>query len=143
LEIKKKRKRERVTDRTLDKLVRDYLLAKNSCQCERCHQCFFPDMLEVAHLYRRRHKVLRWDLRNAHLLCKSNPATGRLGCHPTIDNDQIKLVSFMYEVLPKEDIEGLQRLANMTLKEYPIDREALKLDLKDKILKLEGENGDV
>ena len=127
----------RITDRTLDKLLREYLLIKYNLQCERCHNIFSPDMLEVAHLYRRIRKVVRWDLRNTRLLCKSNPITGRLGCHPIVDNDQIKLVSFMYDVLSKEEVEDLQRLANMTIKQYPIDREVIRSELKDKIRRLE------
>ena len=123
----------KITDRTLDKLVRSYLLGLKDYCCERCHQSFPPDELEVSHLYRRARKVLRWDLRNVHLLCKSNPATGRMGCHEEIDSDHIKLVSFEYEVLSKEDIIDLQRLSTMTLKEHPIDRELIKQDLKEKI----------
>ena len=73
---------------------------------------------------------MRWDLRNVWPLCEK--------CHREIDNDHIKLVSFEYDVLSKEDIADLQRLANMTLKEYPVDREAIKADLKERIKRLEG-----
>jgi hypothetical protein len=44
----------------------------------------------------------------------------------------------MYEVMNKDEIEDLQRLANMTLKQHPIDRGQIKQDLKEKIRVLEG-----
>jgi len=39
----------------------------------------------------------------------------------------------MYEVLSREDIGELSRIANMTTKDYPIDKEALAKDFREKI----------
>jgi len=119
----------KIKDEVLDGLVRTYIRLISGGYCKRCKR-YVGGCIEAAHLYKRRRKTVRWDLRNVWPLCPE--------CHREIDNDQIKLVSFMYDVLPKDEIGDLQRLANMTLKEYPIDREALKLDLKEKIKRLEG-----
>jgi len=43
----------------------------------------------------------------------------------------------MYEVLSPGEVKELQRLATMTLKQYPIDRSQLKADLREKIRALE------
>ncbi len=118
----------KVSDAVLDGLVRTYKRSISGGYCKRCGR-HAKGKGEVSHLYRRRKKTVRWDLRNVHYLC--------LECHQEIDNDQIRLVSFMYDVLSLDDIKELQRLANMTLKEYPIDREALKKELQDKIRRLE------
>lgn len=73
---------------------------------------------------------MRWDLRNVWGLC--------LECHVEIDNDHIAKTSFQYDALSQEDIADLQKLANMTIKEYPIDRKQLKADLKKRIEELNG-----
>ena len=117
----------KISDEVLDGLVRTYIRLISGGYCKRCKR-YAGGQIQTSHLYRRRRKTVRWDLRNVFPLC--------LECHQEIDNDQIKLVSFMYEVLSVDDIKELQRLANMTLKEYPIDRELIKLDLKNKIKKL-------
>ncbi len=117
----------KISDGVLDGLVRTIVRSISGGYCKRCKRY---GQIEVSHLYRRRRKTVRWDLRNVYPLC--------LECHQEIDNDHIKLVSFMYEVLSSDEIKDLQRLANMTLKEHPIDREALKLDLKEQIKILEG-----
>ncbi|KKL80596.1 hypothetical protein LCGC14_2003220 [marine sediment metagenome] len=118
----------KISDAVLDGLVRTLVRELSGGYCKRCKR-HARGQGEVSHLYRRRRKTVRWDLRNVHYLC--------LECHQEIDNDQIRLVSFMYDVLPRDDIEDLQRLANMTLKEYPIDRRALKKELQEKIRTLE------
>jgi len=118
----------RVSDEVLDGLVRSYVRLISGGYCKRCKK-HTGGIGEVSHLYRRNRKTVRWDLRNVNYLC--------LDCHREIDNDQIKLVSFMYDVLSKDDIKELQRLANMTLKEHPIDRVSLKKELKEKIKALE------
>lgn len=128
----------KVSDKVLDDLVRKCKRLLSGGYCKRCGKYVGIENIEVAHIYRRRRKTVRWDLRNVYPLCKNNPSTGKKGCHEEIDNDQIKLVSFMYDVMTRKEVEDLQRLANMTLKQYPIDREQIKADLKEKINLLEG-----
>jgi len=130
-------KRKHSSDKVLDDLVRECIRLTSRGYCKRCHKFVGEEMIEAAHLYGRKRKTLRWDLRNVHGLCKSNPLTGGKGCHFLIDNDHISKTSFMYEVLGKEDIEDLQELANKTIKDYPIDREKIKQELKEKIRILE------
>ena len=122
------KKRNPFSDKVLDDLVRLYVRLSSGGYCKRCKK-YYGDVIAVAHLYRRRKKTVRWDLRNVHGLCPS--------CHMEIDNDQIKLVSFMYDIMASEEIASLQEVANKTLKQYPIDREAIKADLKERIKLLE------
>ena len=121
-------KKKKISDQVLDGLIRQYIRLISGGYCKRCRK-WCP--VETAHLYRRWRKTTRWDLRNVVPLCKD--------CHWEIDSDPIKLTSFMYDILSKEDIKDLQRLATMTLKEYPIDREAKKQELKEKIKQLGGQ----
>jgi len=118
----------KVSDAVLDGLVRTYVRGVSGGYCKRCKR-HTRGQGEVSHLYRRRRKTVRWDLRNVHYLCQE--------CHQEIDNDQIKLVSFMYDVLSQDDIKELQRLATMTLKEYPIDRDELRAKFSEKVKGLE------
>jgi len=127
----------KVSDKVLDDLVRKYIRLISGGYCKRCGEYVGVENIEVAHLYRRSRKTVRWDLRNVYPLCKNNPATGKKGCHQTIDDDHIKKASFQYDVMTKEEVAELERIATMTLKEYPIDREAIKASLKEKIRRLE------
>ena len=125
---RKKQRKNKISDEVLDGLVRNIVYFLASGYCKRCKRHVSTAYLEAAHLYRRHRKTVRWDLRNVHGLC--------LDCHQLVDNDAIEMASFMYDILSKDDINDLQRLANMTLKEYPIDRAELKAELKEKIGKL-------
>ena len=128
----------KISDKVLDDLVRRYVRLISGGYCKRCGEYVGVGNIEVAHLYRRGRKTVRWDLRNVYPLCKNNLVTGKKGCHQTIDDDHIKKVSFQYDVMTKEEVAELERIATMTLKQYPIDREAIKASLKEKIKLLEG-----
>lgn len=136
---KPKKKRNLVTDRMLDDLVRKYIQLISGGYCKRCGRYVGVKNIEAAHMYKRKRKTVRWDLRNVYPLCRDNPSTGQKGCHGIVDNSQIKLVSFMYQVMTQEEVEGLEKLANMTIKESPIDRAEIKKFLKEKISLLEAE----
>ncbi len=127
----------KIGDQVLDGLMRKFTRLISGGYCKRCKSFVGIDMIEVAHLYRRKRKTVRWDIRNVWPLCRNDTKTGKVGCHTIIDNDPIELTSFMYDVLSKEDITDLQRLANLTLKEYPIDRLEIKRILEEKISLLE------
>ena len=127
----------KVSDEVLDTLVRQYIRLISDGYCKRCHKYVGVEWIEAAHMYKRRRKTTRWDLRNVYPLCKNNPNTGHVGCHQIVDNDQLELASFMYDVMSKEEIKELQRIATLTLKDYPIDREKIKTELKAKIKGLE------
>lgn len=134
---KKKTLNKGVRDKTLDDLVRKYIRLISDGYCRRCGERVGVEWIEAAHMYRRNKKTVRWDLRNVYPLCKDNPITGKKGCHTIVDNDQLELVSFMYEVMTPKEISELQAISQMTLKEYPIDREQIKADLKARIKELE------
>lgn len=116
------------SDQVLDGLVRKYIRLISGGYCKRCGK-YIDGAIQVAHMYRRRRKTVRWDLRNVYPLCPD--------CHREVDEDQIKLVSFMYEVMSKKEIADLERLANLTIKQHPIDRGEIRADLKQKIAELE------
>jgi predicted restriction endonuclease len=126
---KRKKLNKGVRDVTLDALVREYVKAMSAGYCKRCKKHVGIVNLEAAHIIPRKHKTVRWDLRNVFPLC--------LDCHDTIDRDCFAKTEFSYTVLTREEIAEVQRLGNMTLKTYPIDREQVKAELKVKIRKLE------
>ena len=132
-----KKKNKGVRDSTLDDLVRKYIRLISGGYCKRCGEYVGVEWIEAAHMYRRSRKTVRWDLSNVYPLCKDNPSTGRKGCHGIVDNDPLELTNFMYQVMTPKEISELQTIATMTLKEYPIDREAVKKELKQKIKELE------
>lgn len=134
---KKKTSNKGVRDSTLDDLVRKYIRLISGGYCKRCGEYVGVEWIEAAHMYRRSRKTVRWDLSNVYPLCKDNPSTGRKGCHGIVDNDPLELTNFMYQVMTPKEISELQTIATMTLKEYPIDREAVKKELKQKIKELE------
>jgi len=132
----KKPKKKRISDQTLDTLVRKLVKLRADGHCKRCGKYVGTENLAAAHLYARRRKTVRWDLRNVWAIC-DNPPIG-LKCHKIIDEDPLEKTSLMYDILSKEEIADLQRLAGITLKDYPIDREQLRDELKEIVQKLEG-----
>lgn len=129
--------KKKISDSVLDDLVRRYIRLSSGGYCQRCGKYVGIENIEVAHLYRRGRKTVRWDLRNTYPLCKNNPATGKKGCHQIIDEDHIRKASFQYDVMTSEEVAELERIATMTVKQYPIDREAIKASLREKIKILE------
>ena len=137
--IPKPKKKRNISDEVLDGLVRKYIRLISGGYCKRCGRYVGIENIEVAHMYRRRRKTVRWDLRNVYPLCRDNPATGKQGCHSIVDNSEtFHKASFLRDVMTEAEIAELDRIANMTLKEYPIDREQIKTELKEKIKMLEG-----
>ncbi len=134
--IKKKRVRKTTSDAVLDTLVRTYVRRISGGYCKRCKRYVGVENIETAHMFGRNRKTVRWDLRNVYPLCSGNPISGEVGCHYIVDNDPIEKTAFLYEVLSKEEIESLQKLANQTIKESPIDREEIKVKLQVKLTEL-------
>ena len=115
----------KISDQILDNLVRQYIRLISGGYCKRCKRSSY---IEVAHMFGRRRKTVRWDLKNVYPLCSE--------CHRDVDNDAIKKASFLYDVMTSQEIGNLQRIANMTIKDYPIDREKIRADLRNKIKEL-------
>lgn len=127
----------KVSDKVLDDLIRKYIRLISGGYCKRCGEYVGVEWIEAAHMYKRGRKTVRWDLRNVYPLCKNNPNTGRIGCHQIVDSDPLELSSFMYEVMSFKEVSELQSIATKTLKDYPIDRDKVKSELKEKIRELE------
>ena len=113
----------------LDSLFFRYvrLMADGYCKC--CKERVGFKNLQSAHVFGRIRHTVRWNTKNVYALCSR--------CHYYLDLNPIKKANFLYEVLSSKEIEELERLANMTTKEYPIDKEALMAELKEKIKSLE------
>jgi len=109
----------------LDKLFSKYVRLLSGGYCKRCGKYVGHNNLAAAHFFGRIRHTVRWDKRNIVALC--NP------CHYWLDVNPIAKSNFMYEVLSREDIGELSRIANMTTKDYPIDKEALAKDFREKI----------
>ena len=137
MKVPKPKKKQRISDQVLDDLQRRYIRLISGGYCKRCGKEVGIEFIEVAHMFKRRRKTVRWDYRNVYPLCKNDPRTGKVGCHQIVDENPFELTSFMYQVLFTSEIKDLQRIANLTLKDYPIDREAIKKELKERIRKLE------
>ena len=124
-------------DWELDNLQRKYIYLISGGYCKRCKKYVGVEFIEAAHMYKRRRKTVRWNIGNVYPLCKNDPRTGKVGCHKIVDDDPFELTSFMYEVMSREEVAELQRLANLTLKDYPIDRNEIKNYYKEQIVILE------
>ena len=126
---KRKKKTAGMSDKYLDDLVRKVVYLMSGGYCKRCKRYIGVADLQAAHIYRRRHKTVRFDLRNVQPLC--------LECHTVVDKDPVEMTSFMYDIMTPEEVKDLQELARKTIKDHPIDREQIKTDLKERIRKLE------
>jgi len=133
--MKKGSMKKTVRDSTLDLYVRQYVKLRSGGYCKRCGKYVGVENLSAAHLFARRKKTVRWDLRNVWAIC-DNPPIG-MKCHMTIDNNPLAKASLMHEILTPDEITELEKLAMLTLKEHPVDKLELKLDLKEKIKQLE------
>ena len=130
---KKPIKKKPPKDWLLDELVRQYIRLISRGYCERCKKYVGVENIEAAHMYGRKRKTVKWDLRNVYPLCKNNVKTNKKGCHEIVDNDAIAKASFMYDVMSTKDVADLAHIASKTIKQYPIDREAIKKDLEKKL----------
>lgn len=124
-------------DWLLDDLVRQIIRLSSRGYCKRCSKYVGIENIEAAHMFGRKRKTVRWDLRNVYPLCKNNVQLNTVGCHTLVDNDPIAKASFMHDVMSKEEIAELERIANMTIKQHPIDREDIKQQLQARIKLLE------
>ena len=97
--------------------------------CRRCKKQVGYKNLQNAHFHGRIRHTVRWDKRNTAPLCA--------GCHYDIDNHPVKKVSFFADILSDEDFYELNRIAELTTKDYPIDQVALYKEYTEGIKRLE------
>lgn len=115
----------------LDALFSRYVRLKSGGYCKRCGKYVGYSKLNNAHLFGRLRHTVRWDERNTVPLCGS--------CHYMIDNNCLAKTELLLTLMSKGEAEELERLANMTIKDHPIDKDKLKEELKRKITLLEAE----
>ena len=107
---------------TLDKLFSQYIKLRDKV----CQRCGGNNGLQTAHFYGRARHSVRYDPDNACLLC--------FGCHRYLDSNPIEKTEFFQKRLGEEGFAFLQVRKEMPGKD--IDREAIRLYLKAKILEL-------
>ena len=95
-----------------------------------CEYCGKETRLECSHFHGRRKQTVRYDPDNACGLCFS--------CHQYLGENPYVHTEFFKKRLGSERFEQLNIRANMTIKEYPIDKEKIKQDLESKIKLLGG-----
>lgn len=113
----------------LDKLFSRYVRLKAGGYCKKCGHFLGYTGLVCAHFFGRLRHTVRWDERNATALCG--------GCHYEIDYNCLAKRELMLTLMSPEEVASLERIANMTIKEYPIDKEAIEVYLKEGIRRLE------
>ena len=107
----------------LDKLFAQYIKLRDKW----CQRCGGASGLQTAHFHSRRKRSVRYDPDNACLLC--------FGCHIYLDGNPLEKVEFFKQILGEEAFDLLNARARIT---YPkLDKEAIKLYLKEQIRKLE------
>jgi len=112
----------------LDKLFSRCVRLLSGGYCKRCKKYVGYKKLHNAHFHSRRKHSVRWDFANTAPLC--------YGCHSHIDGNPYEKIEFFLRLLGQE---GLKELDERARELKPLmDKEALKLDLKNRIKKLEG-----
>ena len=101
----------------LDQVFSEYVRALSGGYCKKCGKYFGEKRLQNAHFFGRIRHTVRWDTRNVVALCGE--------CHYWLDVNPIAKTDFMLTVLSEEDVADLERIARMTTKQYPIDKEKL------------------
>ncbi len=112
----------------LDTLFSNYIRAKAGWRCQRCGNKPDPRGLHCHHFNRRRKQSTRFDEDNCLSLC--------LGCHQYFDENRDEEREFMLRKLGQEGFDMLEGRVRIYGK---VDREAVKLYLREQIKKLEEE----
>jgi len=113
----------------LDRLFSLYKRLMSGGICMRCGKYFGVEKLHNAHFHSRRKHTVRWDKRNTAPLC--------YGCHSYIDGNPLEKVEFFLTLLGQKEFDRLNEIANMTTKDYPIDKDKLEEEFKEAIRRLE------
>ena len=101
------KKKKSVSDKYLLKLLREASLIKHGHRCFICGNMNIKE-LDIHHIIKRKHKILRYDWRNTVPVC-------RFGCHSKIDS--IMGIRLLEELRPLDMIH-LREYENMTFKDY-------------------------
>lgn len=128
--------KKKLSDRYLDMLWREAVLAEWNNQCGFCGAM---GELECHHIVYRRNRVLRWDYRNGFPVCKGNDLWDGKTCHGFAHTKlgEKKII----EVLEDYHYDYLCKREQMTLKDFLVQEGVSKVEfyrqmadeLKDKI----------
>jgi hypothetical protein len=115
---------------SLDKLFSQFVRLLADGECKRCHKKVGYKLLQNAHFHSRRKQTVRFDRLNTQALCA--------GCHFLIDQNPVEKYEFFRGLMTSKEFDGLNRIANLTIKDYPIDKDKLEKKFKEGIKKLNG-----
>lgn len=110
----------------LDKLFSQYIRGKADGICEWCGE---HKNLQTSHFKGRTRQTVRWDEENVSAICFT--CHRYMHDHPDIHTDWFE------KRLGREKYDKMIMRANMTTKEYPIDKEQIKKNLLEKIKMLQ------
>jgi len=122
--------KKKVSDDKLDGLFSSIIRILADGECEYCGKYVGYEKLDCAHFHSRHMKTVRWDFRNVAAICGP--------CHTYFHRHPNKITDWFRKRLGTEVEEQLDILAHMTIKEYPINREEIESNLKEKLKELEG-----
>jgi hypothetical protein len=110
----------------LDQLFSRYVRLMSGGYCRRCGKYVGYNRLHAAHFHSRRKHSVRWSVENVVSVC--------YGCHSYIDGNPLKKIEFFLDLLGQERFNKLNERAERLDK---VDKEALKIEFKEKIRRLE------
>ncbi len=115
---------------TLDGLFSRYVRLLSGGYCKKCGHFLGYHGLQNAHFFGRVRHTVRWNKRNAVPLCPE--------CHREIDLNSVAKSELALSLMSRDEYDKLARLANMTIKEYPIDKVKLAKEFREGIKEMEG-----
>lgn len=110
----------------LDDIFSKYIRANAKGFCEYCGKYVGFCRLQTSHFRGRRCKTTRWDENNVSCVCFS--------CHMYLGENPYAHTEWFKKRLGSVKFEQLNIIANMTTKEYPVDKDKLMQEYKEKML---------
>jgi len=124
-------KKKKISTKYLDDLFREVCYKKFGRQCQYCG----AGGGQVHHIYSRKNFWLRWDTKNACMLCALHHTfSSEFSAHQT----PLEFTFWLQEHRPAGFIPKLRKEAMLVVRAYEIDRESIKQSLKEELTK--GEN---
>uniref|UniRef100_A0A6M3LDN6 Uncharacterized protein n=1 Tax=viral metagenome TaxID=1070528 RepID=A0A6M3LDN6_9ZZZZ len=114
---------------TLDKLFSQFKRLSSGGYCGKCGKFVGYSNLQNAHFFGRWRHVVRWDKRNTIPLC--------LDCHQEIDLNAVAKAELALSLMNRDEYDELARLADKTIKDFPIDKKALAKEFREGIKRLQ------
>lgn len=125
--------KQKTVDR-LDDLYRELIRRRAMNRAGGCERCGNSKVsykeLDTAHCHGRAKHTVRWDERNGAGICG--------GCHLLIDSQISEKEALFRRLLGDAEYERLYVLAEMNMRQSPVDYKLVEIYLKEKIKEQEG-----